>query len=80
MARADEAYALLDALAEAEPDDPRVADAARALADCIPPGLFPEVGDLDHDDSVLRAFYDDLAPAQAEAIRRTLRLLTEERR
>jgi DNA-binding transcriptional MerR regulator len=80
VARADEAYARLDALADAAPDDPRVAGAARALADCIPPGLFPEIGDLDHDDSVLRAFYEDLAPAQAEAIRRTLRLLTEERR
>ncbi len=80
VARANEAYVLLDALAGAEPDDPRVAGAARALADCIPPGLYPEVGDLDHDDSVLRAFYADLAPAQAEAIRRTLHLLTEERR
>jgi DNA-binding transcriptional MerR regulator len=80
VARADEAYARLDALADAARDDPRVAGAARALADCIPPGLFPEIGDLDHDDSVLRAFYEDLAPAQAEAIRRTLRLLTEERR
>lgn len=80
VARAYEAYARLDALADAEPDDPRVAGAARALADCIPPGLFPEIGDLDHDDSVLRAFYEDLAPAQAEAIRRTLRILAEERR
>ncbi|AXE85494.1 MerR family transcriptional regulator [Streptomyces sp. Go-475] len=80
VARAGVAYALLDALADAAPDDPRVEEAARALAGCIPPGLFPEVGDLDHDDSVLRAFYDDLAPAQAEAIRRTLRILAEERR
>ncbi|MDQ0748061.1 DNA-binding transcriptional MerR regulator [Streptomyces africanus] len=80
VARAGQAYALLDALAGAEPDDPRVDGAARALADCIPPELFPETGDLDHDDSVLRAFYEDLAPAQAEALRRTLRLLTEERR
>ncbi|MET9817527.1 MerR family transcriptional regulator [Streptomyces sp. NPDC006355] len=80
VARAGVAYALLDALADAAPDDPRVEEAARALADCIPPGLFPEVGDLDHDDNVLRAFYDDLAPAQAEAVRRTLRILAEERR
>jgi hypothetical protein len=73
-------YARLDALADAEPDDPRVAEAARALADCIPPELFPEIGDLDHDGGVLRAFYEDLAPAQAETIRRTLRILSEERR
>ncbi|MBR8641381.1 MerR family transcriptional regulator [Streptomyces tuirus] len=80
VARAHEAYALLDALAGAEPDDPRVAEAARALADCIPPELFPEVGDVDQEHSFLRAFYDDLAPAQAEVIRRTLRILSEERR
>ncbi|MFF8398369.1 MerR family transcriptional regulator [Streptomyces sp. NPDC016172] len=80
VARAGEAYALLDALAGAEPDDPRVAEAARALADCIPPTLFPGVGELDPHDNVLRAFYDDLAPAQAEAVRRALRILAEERR
>ncbi|MGW0610088.1 MerR family transcriptional regulator [Streptomyces sp. NPDC002788] len=80
VARAGEAYALLDALADAEPDDPRVGQAARALAGCIPPGLFPEAGELDQDDGFLRAFYDDLAPAQAEAIRRTLHILAEERR
>ncbi|PPS67882.1 MULTISPECIES: MerR family transcriptional regulator [Streptomyces] len=80
VARAGEAYALLDALAGAGPDDPRVTEAARALADCIPPGLLPEGGEADQDDSFLRAFYDDLAPAQAEAVRRALRILTEERR
>ncbi|MFF6874477.1 MULTISPECIES: MerR family transcriptional regulator [unclassified Streptomyces] len=80
VARAGEAYALLDALASAEPDDPRVDEAARALAGCIPPGLFPEAGELDRDDGFLRAFYDDLSPAQAEAVRRALRILAEERR
>ncbi|MEV5353175.1 MerR family transcriptional regulator [Streptomyces sp. NPDC052693] len=82
VARAGEAYALLDALADAEPDDPRVGDAARVLAGCIPPGLLPETGTwgLDRDDGVLRAFYDDLAPAQAEAIRRALRILAGQRR
>ncbi|MDK1343802.1 MerR family transcriptional regulator [Streptomyces sp. 378] len=79
VARAGEAYALLDALSGAEPDDPRVAEAARALADCIPPGLFPQSGELDQDGGFLRAFYDDLAPAQAEAVRRALRILSEER-
>ncbi|MFJ2963135.1 MerR family transcriptional regulator [Streptomyces collinus] len=80
VARAGEAYALLDALAGAGPDDPRVDEAARALAGCIPPGLFPEAGELDQDNGFLRAFYDDLSPAQAEVIRRALRILTEERR
>ncbi|MFE8987002.1 MerR family transcriptional regulator [Streptomyces collinus] len=80
VARAGEAYALLDALAGAGPDDPRVDEAARALAGCIPPGLFPEAGEPDQDNGLLRAFYDDLSPAQAEVIRRALRILTEERR
>ncbi|MDF3143896.1 MULTISPECIES: MerR family transcriptional regulator [unclassified Streptomyces] len=72
------AYALLDDLADAEPDDPRVDEAARALADCIPRDLLPETwGGIDHDDSFLRAFYADFAPAQAEAIRRTLHLFME---
>ncbi|MFJ5994162.1 MerR family transcriptional regulator [Streptomyces sp. NPDC092370] len=80
LSRAGEAYALLDALVDAEPDDPRVAAAARVLADCIPTTLFPGGGELDPHDGVLRAFYDDLAPAQAEAVRRALRILAEERR
>ncbi|MET9388932.1 MerR family transcriptional regulator [Streptomyces sp. NPDC006624] len=78
--RAGAAYALLDALADAEVDDPRVDGAARALAACVPAELFPGIGESDHEESVMRAFYDDLSPAQAEALRRTLRMLTEERR
>ncbi|MBT2417321.1 MerR family transcriptional regulator [Streptomyces sp. ISL-22] len=79
--RALAAYALLDDLADAGPGDPRVDEAARALADCLPRDLLPGGwGDIDHDDSFLRAFYADFAPAQAEAIRRTLRILMEERR
>ncbi|MFD5946752.1 MerR family transcriptional regulator [Streptomyces collinus] len=80
VARAGEAYALLDALSGAKPDDPRVEEAARVLAGCIPPGLFPEAGELDQDDGFLRAFYDDLPPAQAEVVRRALRILAGERR
>ncbi|MEI5524389.1 MerR family transcriptional regulator [Streptomyces brasiliscabiei] len=86
--RAHEAYALLDALADVEPDDPRVEEAARVLADLVPPEMVPQDTGLDLDDtrgggrgtgSFLRAFYADFAPAQAEAIRRTLRILTEDR-
>ncbi|MFF8937387.1 MerR family transcriptional regulator [Streptomyces paradoxus] len=80
VARAGEAYALLDALSGAQPDDPRVEEAARVLAGCIPPGLFPEAGELDRDDGFLRGFYDDLPPAQAEAVRRALLILAGERR
>lgn len=83
--RVREAYALLDALADAEPDDPRVAEAAGVLAELVPPDMIPPGTDLDIDagdggsDGFLRAFYADFAPAQAEAIRRTLRTLREER-
>ncbi len=78
VAKANEAYALLDALAEASVDDPRVDDAARKLAESTPRELLPEAVSLDHGSSFLRAFYADFAPAQAEAIRRAMRILTEE--
>jgi DNA-binding transcriptional MerR regulator len=87
--RAYEAYALLDALADADPADPRVEEAARALADCVPDEALEGMGigrlDLDNPDtnsnpSFLRAFLDDFAPAQAAAISRTMRLLTERTR
>ncbi|WP_217565866.1 MerR family transcriptional regulator [Streptomyces sp. GbtcB7] len=81
VARAHEVYTLLDALADADPydaDDPRVDEAARALADCLPDSLLSET-DLAPglDDSFLRALYADVAPAQAEAIRRAMRMFTE---
>ena len=81
VAGANEAYALLDALAYAPLDDPRVDEAARRLADCTPRELLPETAaPIEHDNSFLRAFYADFAPAQAEAIRRALRILTEHER
>lgn len=77
VARANEAYALLDALVDAEPDDPRVAEAGRTLAALIPSELLP-ASDIDQDHSFLRAFYADFPPAQAEAIRLALRIATGE--
>ncbi|MFE0731916.1 MerR family transcriptional regulator [Streptomyces antibioticus] len=77
VARANEAYALLDALADADPADPRVETAARRLAECTPRELLPDPTAFDHDHSLLRALYADFAPAQAEAIRQALRLLME---
>ncbi|WP_369388857.1 MerR family transcriptional regulator [Streptomyces sp. CG1] len=74
LTRTREAYALLDALENAAPDDPRMERAARTLAGCIPRGLLP-ASDIDQDNAVLRALYADFAPAQAEAIRRTLKIL-----
>ncbi|MGV9889574.1 MerR family transcriptional regulator [Streptomyces sp. NPDC003395] len=77
--KAERAYALLDALAGAVPDDdPRVEEAARALADAIPGGLVPEEG-LPEGDAFLRAVCADFSPAQAEAFRRALVLVVGER-
>ncbi|MFF4468260.1 MerR family transcriptional regulator [Streptomyces sp. NPDC001599] len=81
VARAHQAYALLDELADAGTDDPRVAGAARALADCIPAQLLPAEGvDLDSGHGILRAMYADFAPGQAEAIRRAMEIVSRERR
>ncbi|CAL9579248.1 MerR family transcriptional regulator [Streptomyces sp. Tu 3180] len=77
--RALAVYGLLDALADAGPDDPRVDEAARALAACVPSELVPTEWGTERSDSFLRAFYADFAPAQAEAIRRALRIVTEGR-
>ncbi|MET8980509.1 MerR family transcriptional regulator [Streptomyces sp. NPDC004539] len=74
IARANEAYALLDALAEVTADDPRVEAAAHRLAECVPPGLLPE-GPTEPDSTFLRAFYADFPPGQAAAIRRALEIL-----
>ncbi|MFF5531334.1 MerR family transcriptional regulator [Streptomyces cinerochromogenes] len=79
VARARQAYALLDALADASPDDPRVERAARALADCVPEDMVTGRQDTSGN-SFLRALYADFAPAQAEVIRRTLKILTGEGR
>ncbi|MGX4692502.1 MerR family transcriptional regulator [Streptomyces sp. JNUCC 63] len=76
-ARAREAYALLDALADADADDPRVAEAAGAIAGCIPREMLPESADIDYGHGFLRALCADFAPAQAEAVRRALRILAE---
>ncbi len=70
-------YRLLDSLAGVEPDDPRVAEAARELAACVPAELVSEGTELDEGGSFLRAFYADFAPGQAEAIRRALRIAAE---
>ncbi|GAA3843938.1 MerR family transcriptional regulator [Streptomyces phyllanthi] len=77
--RAHRAYALLDELVAADPGDPRVEEAARAIAGCVPGALVPD-GDIDEHHSFLRALYAEFAPAQAEAIRRALLIVTEGRR
>ncbi|MFJ2695051.1 MerR family transcriptional regulator [Streptomyces rochei] len=79
--RAQRAYALLDDLADAGADDPRVAETARVLAACMPAELLPEEDvDLDPGHPFLRALYADFAPGQAEAIRLALRIVARGRR
>lgn len=90
--RAHEVYALLDALADTDLGDPRteaaVDKAAHALAASLPDSLLEELGTegvravadgigRGGDDRFLQAFFDDFAPAQAEAVRRGMRLLME---
>ncbi|MFD7551846.1 MerR family transcriptional regulator [Streptomyces sp. NPDC059816] len=83
--RAHEVYALLDDLAEADAADPRVDEAARALAALLPPSLAehmtdaaPTAGDGAPPglmDSVLAEF----APAQAAAVHRAIALFLADR-
>ncbi|MET8824988.1 MerR family transcriptional regulator [Streptomyces sp. NPDC004610] len=78
VARVTRAYALLDALADAGPDDPRIEEAARALADCLPPGLIPDAGlPSESEHGFLRAFFSDFPPGQAAAIRLAMRYAVE---
>ncbi|QNS06552.1 MerR family transcriptional regulator [Streptomyces xanthii] len=80
-------YARLDALADAAPDDPRVAEAARALAAWLLADL-PTPDGTDRTDrtdgpdrtgrpALFAAFLADFSPAQAEAVRLAVRLATE---
>ncbi|MGW6390073.1 MerR family transcriptional regulator [Streptomyces sp. NPDC055103] len=75
-ASAHEVYARLDALAGAEQDDPRVAEAARVLADCLPDEAGVELP-AEGAGGLADVFFDDLAPAQAAAVRLALRLVRE---
>ncbi|WP_406860617.1 MerR family transcriptional regulator [Streptomyces sp. HUAS MG47] len=81
--RAHELYARLDALADAAPDDPRVAEAARFLADTLPDEVAAGLGDEDvvpADDALAAAFFADLAPAQEAVVLQALRLVRERAR
>ncbi|MFJ9180498.1 MerR family transcriptional regulator [Streptomyces sp. NPDC102360] len=76
VAAAHEVYARLDALADAAPDDPRVAEAARALAACVPSEL--PIGEaLAEGNTLLDTFLADFSPAQAEAVRLAMRTAAE---
>ncbi|MGD6745796.1 MerR family transcriptional regulator [Streptomyces sp. BH106] len=76
LAAARDVYARLDALADAPADGPRVAEAARALAACVPPDL-PAGEALGDGKALLDTFLADFSPAQAEAVRSALRMAAE---
>ncbi|WP_323183372.1 MerR family transcriptional regulator [Streptomyces sp. NBC_00038] len=60
-------YGLLDALADAEPDDPKVARAAAALAAFLPDDLAAHFPDRSAG-ALADGIFADLAPAQSAAI------------
>ncbi|RBQ15883.1 hypothetical protein DP939_33295 [Spongiactinospora rosea] len=76
-AHGHEFYQRLDELAEAGPDDPRIAPLAGAMARYIGAHMPPE--DIraagGWDTRAVEPFLDDLSPAQAEVVRRTVTLL-----
>lgn len=85
LERTQAAYTLLDELADADPADPRVEEAAHALADCLPDealtgldldGLGPD-GPETNGGGFLSAFLDEFPPAQSAAVLRTIQLLVE---
>ncbi|HMG62545.1 MAG TPA: MerR family transcriptional regulator [Streptosporangiaceae bacterium] len=73
-------YASLDELAGAPPDDPRVEVTARAIVAAIPEPArqairFPAGDPEETGEGLAAAFYADLAPAQAAAVRRAVSLM-----
>ncbi|MFF9894441.1 MerR family transcriptional regulator [Streptomyces longispororuber] len=86
-ARLHQAYARLDALADAPVDDPRVEPLGQELADLVPRDILAVLvhGGEDRQEPEGRgapsaafgdAFLDDFAPAQAAAVRHMLKQLT----
>lgn len=85
MERAYEIYARLDELADAAADDPRVEEMARAVVDAMPEEVVGRmtaadgVDEWESDDggAFAEAFFADFPPAQAEVMRRAMRLFAE---
>ncbi|MEV2199098.1 MerR family transcriptional regulator [Streptomyces fradiae] len=92
MERAYDLYARLDELADADEDDPGVAAAAELLADLLPGEVAAAVRDAGADagadvgadvveawggDAFAGAFLAEFSPAQAEVVRRALRLAAD---
>ncbi|MDT0381755.1 MerR family transcriptional regulator [Streptomyces sp. DSM 42041] len=84
MRRAYDVYARLDELAEADVDDERIDAVARAVVDAVPEEVAATMGRgvreatrSADDDAFADALFADFAPAQAEAVRRAMRLMQE---
>lgn len=73
---AGEVYGLLDALAGKEPDGPRVARAAAALADLLPDDLVVHFSDK-AGGALTDVIFADLAPAQSAAVRGAIELVKQ---
>ncbi|QIP86776.1 MerR family transcriptional regulator [Streptomyces sp. Tu 2975] len=80
----EQAYALyeeLDALAEADPADPRVERTVQGLADMLPDEVVAQLGtDRPPPEGFLDAFLADFSPAQTAVVERALRLVMERAR
>lgn len=70
-------YGLLDALVDAGTGDPRVEEAARALADVLPDGIGGFALPAEGSGGLADVFFAELAPAQAAAVRRAIGLVAE---
>ncbi|WP_369356463.1 MerR family transcriptional regulator [Streptomyces sp. cg2] len=83
MERAYAAYGLLDALAGAAVDDPGVAEAARAMVECVPEEVVAAIaaGAVEGSGRGAEVWAEllvmELAPAQAEAMRMAMRMIAE---
>ncbi|MFE7979434.1 MerR family transcriptional regulator [Streptomyces shenzhenensis] len=85
MRRAYDVYARMDELADADEDDPRVPEIARAMVAAVPDEAvralnIPDAGDLDENSGFMDAFFAEVAPAQSAALRRAIALLRERAR
>ncbi|MFG3505829.1 MerR family transcriptional regulator [Streptomyces sp. NPDC047821] len=81
MERAYDVYARLDALGDADAGDVRVEEAARALAALLPDEVVGHLPDAEPGPgSFQEAFFADFSAAQAEVVRRAIRIAAERAR
>ncbi|MEU6877314.1 MerR family transcriptional regulator [Streptomyces sp. NPDC046712] len=81
VARAHDVYARLDALADADPADPRVAEAGQALADLLPDEVVARLdGPGLPQGRFTETFFGEFSPAQTAAVHHALVLVQERAR